>query len=193
MLKLPERDDPFVTVAFDPGSYHLGVSVMEDKLDGSKKVVRESYTVHLKDNHPHYSAFAELQGNKQVRLLQMSDAVVDVLRRVKPHAIIVESNYLGRFAAAFAALVECVVVIRSAVFQYDPFLPLWQIDPSTVKINAGMKKVKGTDKNDVKVAMMARDDIEWLVDPDELDEHSIDACAVALYCATNICQGKGKP
>ncbi|MNV66494.1 hypothetical protein D3C71_1592500 [compost metagenome] len=100
--------------------------------------------------------------------------------------MIVEANYLGRFATAFAALVECVAMVRSAVYMYDPFMPLYQVDPSTAKINAGMERIKGTDKEDVRRAMRKRKGIVWNVNLEELDEHSVDACAIGMYCAEHI-------
>ncbi|MBW6072792.1 hypothetical protein KZ856_38130, partial [Pseudomonas aeruginosa] len=101
--------------------------------------------------------------------------------------VIVESNYLGRFATSFAALVECVAVIRSALFEYDPFIPLYMVDPTTVKTNVGMKKIKGTDKEDVRRALVSRPDVVWGdVDHNQLDEHSIDAVAIGYYFLTQL-------
>lgn len=188
MLKLPESDEAFRIVSLDPGSQHLGVAVMEDYLDGTNKVVDSAWTVHLKDTNPHYSALVDLHGSRVVRLMIMFDAVLDVLRTVRPHAVIVESNYLGRFATSFAALVECVAVVRNATYQYDKFLPLYQVDPSSAKVNVGMKRIKGTTKDDVKIAVKARQDISWQCDLEELDEHAIDAVAIGYYCLTNITQ-----
>jgi len=76
--------------------------------------------------------------------------------------------------------------VRSAVYMYDPFMPLFQVDPSTAKINAGMERIKGTDKEDVRRAMRKRKGIKWNVDLEDLDEHSVDACAIGLYCAEHI-------
>lgn len=49
MLKLPASDEPFRVLALDPGSQNLGIAILEDKLDGSNKVVRNAFTCHLKD------------------------------------------------------------------------------------------------------------------------------------------------
>lgn len=186
MLKMPGNSEPFKILSLDPGSSHCGVAILLDNLDGSDVVIEESFTVHLKDTNPMYAEFGDLHGNRVIRLLQLGDAVLDLCRTHKPHAVIVESNYLGRFATAFAALVECVAMVRSSVYMYDPFLPLYQVDPSTAKINAGMERIKGTDKEDVRRAMRKRKGIKWNVDLAELDEHSVDACAIGLYCADHI-------
>lgn len=186
MLKMPATTEPFKILSLDPGSSHLGVSIVLDYLDGTDLVIDDSFTVHLKDNNPLYSEFGDLHGNRVVRLMQLGDAVLDLLRTHKPHAIIVEANYLGRFATAFAALVECVAMVRSAVYTYDPFMPLYQVDPSTAKINIGIERVKGTDKEDVRKAIRKRTRIKWNVNLDELDEHAVDACAIGVYCAEHI-------
>lgn len=186
MLKMPDNSEPFKILSLDPGSSHCGVAILLDYLDGSDVVIDDSFTVHLKDTCPMYSELGDLHGNRVIRLLQLGDAVLDLCRTHRPHAVIVESNYLGRFATAFAALVECVAMVRSSVYMYDPFLPLYQVDPSTAKINAGMIKIKGTDKEDVRRAMRQRKGIKWDVRLDDLDEHSVDACAIGLYCAEHI-------
>jgi Holliday junction resolvasome RuvABC endonuclease subunit len=186
MLKMPANSEPFKILSLDPGSSHLGVAILLDQLDGSEVMIDESFTVHLKDTCPMYSELGDLHGNRVIRLMQLGDAVLDLVRTHKPHAVIVEANYLGRFATAFAALVECVAMVRSAVYMYDPFMPLFQVDPSTAKINAGMERIKGTDKEDVRRAMRKRKGIKWNVNLEELDEHSVDACAIGLYCAEHI-------
>ncbi|MNB83827.1 hypothetical protein D3C87_1051330 [compost metagenome] len=186
MLKMPENSEPFKILSLDPGSSHLGVAILHDLLDGSDVTIEDSFTVHLKDTCPEYSELGDLHGNRVIRLMQLGDAVLNLVRTHRPHAVIVEANYLGRFATAFAALVECVAMVRSAVYMYDPFMPLYQVDPSTAKINAGMERIKGTDKEDVRRAMRKRKGIVWNVNLEELDEHSVDACAIGMYCAEHI-------
>jgi Holliday junction resolvasome RuvABC endonuclease subunit len=186
MLELPDSTAPFVVVALDPGSTNLGIAVLEDPLDGTDPCVRQAFTALLKDTNPAYAAVGELHGSRVARLMIMFDVVLDVLRTVKPHAVIIESNYLGRFATSFAALVECVAMVRSAVYQYDPFLPLHQVDPTTVKTGVGMKRIKGTTKDDVKNAVRQLKDLVWHVDLESLDEHSVDACAIGYYHLKNI-------
>lgn len=186
MLRMPENSEPFKILSLDPGSSHLGVAILHDLLDGSDVTIDDSFTVHLKDTCPEYAELGDLHGNRVIRLMQLGDAVLNLVRTHRPHAVIVEANYLGRFATAFAALVECVAMVRSAVYMYDPFMPLYQVDPSTAKINAGMERIKGTDKEDVRRAMRKRKGVAWNVNLEELDEHSVDACAIGVYCAEHI-------
>lgn len=186
MLVMPKSNEAFRVVGFDPGSSNLGFSLVENTLDGKPSTVKDSFTVKLKDTKLGYSSIGEQHGSRIVRLMIMQDEVLNLLRTHKPHAVVIESNYLGKFATSFAALVECVFVIRQAVYDYDPFMQLYLVDPTTVKINTGMKKVKGTDKEDVRRHLRACENLEWDIDIDSLDEHAVDASAIAYYYVTQL-------
>lgn len=92
---------------------------------------------------------------------------------------------MGRFPQSYMALVECVLCIRNAVMQYDYHIPLYSVDPTTAKQSTGMKITRGSDKEDVRDALRARTDLRWAVDLETLDEHSVDAVAVALHFILN--------
>lgn len=186
MLVMPKSKAAFRIAGFDPGSTNLGFSLVENTLDNKPSVVKDSFTVKLKDNKLGYSNIGEQHGSRVVRLMIMHDEVINLLRIHQPHAVVIESNYLGKFATSFAALVECVITIRQAVYAYDPFMQLYLVDPTTVKINTGMKKVRGTDKEDVRRHLRECEDLEWEVDIDTLDEHSVDASAIAYYYAKKL-------
>lgn len=198
MLVLPDSDEPLRIVSIDPGSSTMGISLLEVRFDGSNKVVvRESYTIHLRDTHPTYAAMRDLHGSRVARLLQVGDTLADLFRQYRPHVVIAEDNYMGRFAAAFEALVECVMVIRNTLYQYDRFIPLYMVEPSAAKRVAGVEKQGGGkgkkrkrkyDKTNqaekkelVREALRKRTDIEWHVELDTLDEHSVDSVAIGYY------------
>lgn len=95
---------------------------------------------------------------------------------------------MGRFAAAFRALTECMVFISDAVGRYDPMMLLHVVDPPTAKMAVGLVIKKGMTKDDVKKAVLALKDLE---NPngiilEDLDEHSIDSIAVGYYLAKRI-------
>lgn len=181
MLVMPKSNESFRIAGFDPGA-NLGLAFIENALDGSNPIVRRVETEKLNPAEYGYKEIAELHGNRVVRLMIMHDRVTQFLRDVKPHGVVVEGNYLGRFANAFASLVECVAVIRSAVYAYDPFMTLHLVDPTTVKTNIGMTKIRGTDKEDVKKAMKNLKSLDWDgINIDDLDEHSIDSVAITYY------------
>lgn len=186
MLVMPKSLEPFRIAGFDPGA-NLGLTLMENRLDGSKPIVKLAYTEKLNPVEFGYKEIAELHGNRVARLMIMFDRITDFLRTHRPHGVIVEGNYLGRFANAYGSLVECVMVIRNAVYAYDPFMQVQIVDPTTVKTNIGIKKVRGTDKEDVRKAMKALADLEWDgVSLDDLDEHSVDSVAIAYYYSSQL-------
>ncbi len=83
---------------------------------------------------------------------------------------------------AFAALLEVLTMIRDSVIEYNPYQPLIGIDPPTVKKAVGAPG--NADKTGVLSALFGisnslKLDKKYI---DQLDEHSVDAVAVA-YCA----------
>jgi Holliday junction resolvasome RuvABC endonuclease subunit len=183
---MPESREAFRIAGFDPGA-NLGLSLIENRLDGSNPVVKLAETAKLNPTEFCYKDMAELHGNRVARLMILYDTVTQFLRTHKPHGVIIEGNYLGRFANAFASLVECVIVIRNAVYAYDPFMPLQIVDPTTVKTNIGMIKIRGTDKEDVRKALKALKELEWDgVDIDDLDEHAVDSVAIGYYYTSQL-------
>ena len=186
MLVMPESKEPFRIAGFDPGA-NLGLTLIENHLDGSKPIVKHSETVKLNPTEFCYKAMSEVHGNRVARLMIMHDRVTEFLRLHKPHGVIIEGNYLGRFANAFSSLVECVIVIRNAVYAYDPFMQLQMVDPTTVKTNIGMVRIRGTDKEDVRRALTNLKELEWDgVSIDDLDEHAIDSVAIAYYYSSQL-------
>lgn len=186
MLVMPKSTESFRIAGFDPGA-NLGLSLIENPLDGNNPVVKVAETAKLNPAEFGYKEIAELHGNRTARLMILYDRITAFLREHRPHAVIVEGNYLGRFANAFGSLVECVTTIRNAVYAYDPFMPVHLVDPTTVKTNIGMKRIKGTDKEDVRRALASVKELEWDgVDIDELDEHAVDSVAIGYYYSSQL-------
>lgn len=182
MLTMPKSKENFRLLALDPGSTNLGFSLLEHSFNKEKPIVLEAKTFKLNTNDPRYKELVSLHGDKVVRLIMLRDVVLELLYEHRPHAMIIESNYMGRFANGFAALVECVSMMRAALYQYDPFIPLYQVDPTTVKVNVGMKRIKGTTKDDVKEHLIKSNKVNWNgIDPLTLDEHTIDAVAIGTW------------
>lgn len=186
MLATPKSIEAFRIAGFDPGA-NLGLCFIENRLDGSNPIVKRVHTEKLNPAEFGYRNIAELHGNRVVRLMVLHDRITEFLTMVRPHAVIVEGNYLGRFANAFGSLVECVTIIRNAVYEYDPFMPIHLVDPTTVKTNIGMVRIKGTDKEDVRRALGNLKSLDWgSVNIDDLDEHSIDSVAIAYYYSSQL-------
>ncbi len=183
MLEILDSKEPFRVMSFDPGSSNLGFAIIDWDFEASNKpILKEAFTYKLNAKHESYRSRTEQHGDRVVRMMILRDSVLEALREYTPNALVIESNYMGRFANGFAALVECVAMIRSALFDYDPFMTLYMVDPTTVKTNVGMKRIKGTTKDDVKIALVKSDKIQWNgFKADDLDEHTIDAIAIGCW------------
>lgn len=178
---MPPVDRPFTVMGIDPGTSTLGVSVITWDLQAPRYTVDFAFTLKATDNTQGYHYVEELHGNRTARLQQHHDEILQWLHQIRPHAVIAESPFQGRFAQSFAALTECIAVIRQAVMRYDMHMPLNLVDPPTVKRAAGVKLGRKTDKEDVRRALAIRSDLTWGMDLGCLDEHSVDAIAVGLH------------
>lgn len=180
MFTLPESTEPLRVLAIDPGSYCTGIALLTWDYVTERINVNDAFTIKFPDSGPTYLHVRDLTAPRIARLCHMEDELTSVFEEFKPHLVIAESNYMGRFADAFATLVECVAVIRNVLYRYNPMLPLLQVDPPTAKKDAGVKGRK-SEKIDVAIALKQRKEIVWDVDIDTLDEHSVDAVAVGYH------------
>lgn len=182
MLPRPDLNKPFRVVGIDPGTESLGFAVLDLSLSNRKVTVRHVETLKSQDVQKNYSLELELHGARTARLMGMHDRLVVLLEVFQPHAVSTESPYMGRFPQAFAALTECVSYVRRAVDRYDRYQSLESVDPPTAKKAVGMTVKRGSTKDDVKQAV-AKLDIEYAegINLDDLDEHSVDAIAVAYH------------
>lgn len=183
MLAYPTSRRPFTVMGIDPGTQTLGVSLVSWDLHAPARTVETAFTLTASDTSPMYAALREQVGKRYARLQQHYDVLLECLYQYQPHAVIAESPFGGSFPQTFAALTECIGVIRRAVMTRDPTMVLDLIDPMTVKRVAGveMKRTNLKRKDAVADALCARPDITWGIDPSGLDEHSTDATAVAIY------------
>lgn len=186
MLTLPERPTPLRVIGIDPGTTTLGVARLDYDFEGPEVDVVDAFTLVARESHPGYQSVLETYGNKYARLQNLQDCLTTIFHDHRPHAVICEQPYLGRFAAAYMALTECAFVIHQALFAYDPYLPLWRVEPRPAKIAAGVvmpkpgSKEKLT-KDHVRDALAQQPHLRWGVPLADLDEHAVDATAVGLY------------
>lgn len=164
----------------------MGVAVIDLELLTGTKTIVDVRTFDADKSLVHYRNAVNVYGERTARLLAHEHGLATYFHLYRPHAIISESPYMGRFPQAFAALTECVTAIRRAVMTYDRFMPLHMADPMTVKaavgiVSKGRKDKAALSKENVKAAVLQQP----LLNPggfdlNALDEHSIDAIAVAL-------------
>lgn len=186
---LPAFDDlaPLRIMGIDPGTDTLGVSVLDVHLHCNTITLSFSNTFKGTQLARDYRYVSQLHGDKIARLKAHEDNLTRFMMQWCPHEIISEAPYMGRFPAAYAALVECMTAIRNAVMRYDWYLKLFTADPPTVKNSVGVGGKSG-DKTLMKEAIQRLFDESVILNPngidiDALDEHSIDSIAVAYVRA----------
>lgn len=176
----------YIILCIDPGTDTLGVGVLGLDLSDMSLHVHEAWTVHASSRVDPLSIDC-FHGNRQARLKALGQTLGAVLERVRPHAVISEAPFLGRFPQSFEALVQCVNMIRQTVYNYDPALFLQTIDPPSAKKAVGAV-VSGPDKKESVRQAILRLPLYCYpgVNLEYLDEHTIDALAVGIYLAQQI-------
>ncbi len=181
MLVLPPQATPLRVLGIDPGTTTMGIAVLDWDLESPVIDVATAFTLVANDRQMGYQSTADLHGSRVARLQLQADLVRGLLYDFRPHVVIAEAPFMGRFAQSFSALVECVQTIRGVLFEYDPHMPFNLIDPPSVKKAVGVAKGKMSDKEDVRRALSEQPDLRWHVNLSDLDEHSVDAVAIARY------------
>lgn len=181
-LATSASNDTYRFVAIDPGTDTLGLSLCEIDLRTKTLTVREVTTLQGAKMITTIPGFTELHGEKQARLRMLEEALYGIFVYWRPDAIVSEAPFMGRFAAAYGALVECMQAIRSAVTHYRQYMLLETVDPPSAKKSVGVK-AKGGSKDDIQRAVIADKDI--IFDPDlprtGHTEHIYDSVAVAKW------------
>lgn len=186
---LPSCNDysPLRIMGIDPGTDTLGVSVLDAFLHSNTICLVYSTTFHGSQMANQYRYLANVHGDKVARLKAHEDNLYYLLSLYQPHEVISEAPYMGRFPAAYGALVQCMDSIRAAVIRYDAALPLLTADPPTVKNAVGVGGRNG-DKTMMASSIAQMILNNTILNPNGLniallDEHSIDSIAVAYVRA----------
>lgn len=181
---ITREDIPFRVVGIDPGTETLGFGVLDLYLTTGEVRIAHAETLDLVKLVSDFRHEEKVHGARTARLMALEERLFIYFEHYQPHAICSESPYMGRFPQAFAALTECVSFVRRAVVRYDRYMPLELVDPPTAKKAVGVVVKRGITKDDVKIALekLALNCADG-VDLQALDEHSIDALAVAYHQA----------
>lgn len=187
MLVLPNLPAVFRVIGIDPGTDTLGVSVLDVDLLSARVSLIDAFTLRGSANMKSYPMLMDVHGDRYAKVYSHFETIKNIFWFFHPHSVICESPYMGKFATAFEALVECKMMIRRALVEYDATKPLHLIDPPSAKIAVGAPG-KGGDKNTVRDAIIRLTNLD---NPNNieiilLDEHSTDAIAVGYYQCIQI-------
>lgn len=173
------KDASIATICgIDPGSDTMGICVMQFNVINLQIVKTHAFTVHgsrmggndwLTINY----------GDRFRRIANLKENLLNVFRQTEPLTIAVEAPFMNMLRPqAYGVLMEVMAAIRSAISEYDLWLDPYLIDPSSVKNAVG---APGNAKKEIiRQCIMNLNYLNSTVDLSLLDEHSLDAIAVAL-------------
>lgn len=124
----------------------------------------------------------EIYGDRFARIKAHENNLLSLFEHIRPIAVVCESPFINmRRPQAYGALTEVIAAVRSAVLRYDYWKPLYSVDPSSAKRAVGAKG--NADKQQVKAALSLMPHLvsALTVDLQALDEHSVDAIAIAYH------------
>lgn len=176
-------------LGIDPGTNTLGTAILDVNICHRIITVADARTYVGTSMASEYAYYSEVHGSRAARLKAHEENLFNLMYETKPHWVICESSYMGKFAQAYMALTECICAIQRSLYRYNPTLPLQMVDPTTVKKSTGMTgRLRG--KDPVKEALA---DLSYLryapgIRLELMDEHSVDAVAVAHVRACEVIQ-----
>jgi Holliday junction resolvasome RuvABC endonuclease subunit len=180
MLTMPQGASPYASIlGIDPGTETLGMASIEFNIQTLEIHGCEAKT--FRGSKLIQSDWLEdLHGSRFARIHAHCENFARILRLTGPAYIASESPFFSRaHPQAYGALTEIVFAMRMTLFQYDAAMEVAYIDPPSVKNAVGAKG--NADKDAVKRALLALPGLNYAgrIPLEKLDEHSIDALAVA--------------
>lgn len=187
MLQMPPGASGLASiVGIDPGSDTLGVGILTFDVQSFAIVSTQAFTLNGTRNG-RGSFTTDVHGDRYGRIESHREELARVFGRVRPIAVASESPFMSRRRpAAYGALTEVVCAVRAALMLHSPWLALEMIDPPTVKRAVGVSGKTGGPEGkklmqQALLVMAPTLNYDGDVPMNRLDEHSIDALAVA-YC-----------
>lgn len=184
MLSLPQGNlkRTAEVVGIDPGSESLGLAIISFDIETLQIVSTQARTFVASKMFKDDTWLAQIHGQRVCRIKHLQETLIEIFNSVDPLFIACESPFYNpRRPNAYGVLVEVLDAIRNAVMEHDSWKSLYLIDPPTVKKSVGAPG--NADKIKMYEIICSMDNLNPLNDLDlsSLDEHSIDAIAVA-YC-----------
>lgn len=173
------RDEIVRITGIDPGSYHLGAGTFDHNArhDDTRLVDVSGMDV---DDHPRYPDF-DVHGQRGKRLQLMGEFAYQYFCNWRPDYVVCEDAFLRRgLAKPYRSLVEGIMVLRQALFRYDPTMQLILVEPSTAKAAFGAAG-KGVGKEGARAGVYKYVAPLTEIDLTALNEHQIDAVGIGFW------------
>lgn len=175
-------------VGIDPGSTNLGFAAIEFDIDTLKITRTQAFTLtgtKLMDED-NWDEFR--MGQRYSRIQAIRQHILVEFIKLRPLRIAIESPfYSQKRPSAFGVLMEVMEAVRQSVVEYDSWRDLLVVDPPTVKRAVGGSG--NAKKEEMQRRVISMTELNYCGEIEKLDEHSIDAIAVAYWCYTNLIKG----
>lgn len=167
-------------MGIDPGTENLGMSLgVCDFITPNFNII-DATTFDIKTIiHKSTPYLVEFQSRNIALHNAIYNLVYQMVGDLQPDLVICESPYMDkRFPLSYMLLSLCCLAIEKAVRDYSIFIPFELVDPATAKMGVGAKGNSGN-KELMREAVLNNKLITGSMDLNQLDEHSIDAIAIA--------------
>lgn len=180
MHLMPYSSEGFVTLlGLDPGTNNLGLGWINFD-PGSLSIINTQSLLLTADKMDPDPFYAEVHCDRHARLRILSENILQMLHWIRPVSIVSESPFFNASRPnAYAALIETVEMIRHTVSAYDWQQSLNYIDPPSVKRAVGAAGNAKKEEVQSRVMQLLELNYQGPTPLSHLDEHSIDAIAVA--------------
>ena len=164
-------------IGIDPGSTNLGLGLITFDLCTGIIQSTDAYTIRA-DRSDYYKSVLDYHSDKTRRLLVIEEMLLEAFNQYQPLLVASESPFYNRFRPnAYGVLVETICSIRNALMKYNDRLSLISVYPPSVKKAVGTTKLVGKDPVRDSITLLTELHIQTPLK--ELDEHAVDAIAVA--------------
>lgn len=180
MLRLPPHQSTFTIASFDPGTHFVGMGALHVDMRSLRLDSYEATTLVATKLMDDEDLLVHSHGHTFARVTALSDSITRRLTILRPSFVVCEDAFFNRLRpGAFEPLLQSINAIRSAIYNYDPFMPFRLIPASVIKNAVGAKG--GADKVSVL------EGIKKIVEFQEastrtplhkLSEHAIDSLAI---------------
>lgn len=184
MLVIPHDGHGVVKfVGIDPGTTRPGVGIIDYDAE-NRKIIRVRLQVLHLEKMARSIPYTRSQSPRFLKLLAFRHFMLALLKLERPLGVASEHPFINiKRPGAVIPLAECLFMLEDVVHEYDPYMGLEKIDPSSIKNSVGVKGNSG-EKHAMTEGMKKIPEIMDVLegDIDKMDNNAIDAGAVA-YCS----------
>lgn len=186
MLVIPPEYQRANVVAFDPGSDTTGVAVVTINPSTAEIISATAWTLRTAKIKAFGGFSPYFHTERECKLGNLFIEVQSIMEVSRPWAVGCEAPFFNRLMpSAYGSLTEVVTIIQSACMGFNPYTRFELLSPQSVKKSVGVAGKKGKDVMRDAVLADTPMSSKLLVDINTLDEHAIDALAVAR-CMINF-------